>query len=111
MQHATLAPPEKSVLTYSALNTFRNCPRKYKHRYLDCLRPREKADALSFGHVIHGAIELWYQQVDDTHRLWTVLDYIDSQFPERFGDERQKSTWFLARAMFTGYATRYPSED
>ena len=50
----------KSVLTYSALNTFRNCPRKYKHRYVDSLRPRERPEALSFGSVIHGAIELWY---------------------------------------------------
>ena len=57
------------VLTYSALNTFRNCPRKYKHRYLDCLRPREKAEALSFGSVIHGAIELWYRSDADPNRL------------------------------------------
>ena len=102
---------DKSVLTFSALNTFRNCPRKYKHRYLDCLRPREKAEALSFGHVIHGAIELWYQRVDDINRLWTVLEYIDQQYPERIGDDRQKTAWQLARAMFTGYAARYPGED
>lgn len=105
------ASPDKNVLTYSALNTFRNCPRKYKHRYIDCLRPREKPDALSFGHVIHGAIELWYQRVDDANRLWTVLDFVDQQFPERIGDDRQKATWHLARAMITGYAARYDSED
>ncbi len=49
---------DKTLLTYSALNTFRNCPRKYKNRYLDNLRPRERPDALSFGSVIHTAIEL-----------------------------------------------------
>ena len=51
------ASTDKSILTYSALNTFRNCPRKYKHRYVDCLRPRERPEALSFGSVIHGEIE------------------------------------------------------
>ena len=78
------------MLTYSALNTFRNCPRKYKHRYVDFLRPREKAEALSFGSVIHGAIELWYRSADDPNRLWTVLDYIDQQFPLRIGDDRRR---------------------
>ena len=101
----------KSVLTYSALNTFRNCPRKYKHRYLDFLRPRERADALSFGSVIHGAIELWYRSPADEDRLSAVLDWIDQQFPERVGDEDQKAAWHLARAMFTGYAQRYADED
>jgi len=103
--------PDKGVLTFSALNTFRNCPRKYKHRYIDCLRPREKAESLSFGSVIHGAIELWYRSAADSNRLWTVLDFIDQQFPLRAGDDGQKATWNLARAMFTGYASRYAAED
>jgi len=103
--------PDKGVLTFSALNTFRNCPRKYKHRYIDCLRPREKAESLSFGSVIHSAIELWYRSAPDNNRLWTVLDFIDQQFPQRAGDDGQKATWNLARAMFTGYASRYASED
>lgn len=105
------APPDKSVLTFSALNTFRNCPRKYKHRYIDCLRPREKPDALSFGSVVHGAIELWYRSEPTENRLWSVLDYLDQQFPLRVGDDDQKTVWHLARAMFTGYASRYASED
>ena len=104
-------PTAKSVLTYSALNTFRNCPRKYKHRYVECLRPREKAEALSFGGVIHGAIEMWYRQAGDDNRLWAVLDYVDGQFPQREHDQAQKAAWQLARAMVTGYAARYPSED
>ena len=105
------APAGKSILTFSALNTFRNCPRKYKHRYLDNLRPRERADALSFGSVIHSAIELWYRSVADANRLSTVLDFIDQQFPLRAGDDAQKAMWHLARAMFTGYASCYPTED
>lgn len=101
----------KGVLTYSALNTFRNCPRKYKHRYLDFLRPRERPDALSFGGIIHGALELWYRSPADEDRLWTVLEFLDERFPERLGDAGQKAAWHLARAMITGYASRYPNED
>jgi hypothetical protein len=105
------APPDKSVLTYSALNTFRNCPRKYKHRYIDCLRPREKPEAMSFGSVIHGAIELWYRSDSNDDRLSSVLDYTDQQYPMHPGDDDQKAAWHLARAMITGYAARYQSED
>ncbi len=102
---------DKTLLTYSALNTFRNCPRKYKNRYVDNLRPRERSEALSFGSVIHNAIELWYRSVDDSNRLWAVLDFIDQSFPERAGDEIQRAHWHLARAMITSYATRYATED
>ena len=101
----------KQLLTYSALNTFRNCPRKYKHRYVDALRPREKAHALAFGSVIHDALECWYLSVDQPDRLQLVLDHINGQFPQRAGDPQQKATWQLARAMFTGYVEAYPEED
>jgi hypothetical protein len=110
---ATDAAPgnDKLTLTYSALNTFRNCPRKYKHRYLDCLRPREKAESLSFGSVVHSAIELWYRAVGNSDRLENVLNHVDQQFPARAGDEREKAHWHLARAMLMGYAACYESED
>lgn len=103
----------RDVLTYSALNTFRNCPRKYKLRYVDHLRRPESPEALAFGSVIHNALERWYGH--DAHgavtrRLFEVLDYIDSQFPHRHGDDEQKQRWHLARAMFEGYAARYTSE-
>ena len=111
MTEATLAALVKLILTFSALNTFRGCPRKFKHRFLDFLQPRDKAEALAFGSIIHGALELWYRLVDDLHRLWTVLDFLDRQFPLRAGDPVQKAGWQLARAMITGYAARYPRED
>jgi len=102
---------EKNVLTYSALNTFRNCQRKYKHRYIDCLRPRRNAEALSFGAAVHSAIERWYRLVGNDDRLQTVLKEIDTQFPNRTTDDSQQSGWRLARAILTGYTQRYPDED
>jgi hypothetical protein len=95
------------VLTYSALNTFRNCPRKYKHRYLDCLRPRDKPDTLSFGGIIHGAIELWYRSA-----LWDAIEvYLEHEFPLRLEDESQKAAWHLAHAMLVGYVDCYGVDD
>jgi RecB family exonuclease len=102
---------DKTLLTYSALNTFRNCPRKYKNRYLDNLRPRERPDALSFGSVIHTAIELWYRSSDAESRLRDVLAYIDDAFENRVVDSNQMVQWHLATAMILGYAERYATEE
>ena len=102
---------DKTLLTYSALNTFRNCPRKYKNRYLDNLRPRERAEALSFGSVIHTAIELWYRSPDTESRLPDVLAYIDEAFENRVVDSNQMVQWHLATAMIRGYAERYATEE
>jgi RecB family exonuclease len=110
----TITPTEatdKTLLTYSALNTFRNCPRKYKNRYLDNLRPRERVEALSFGSVIHTSIELWYRSQDTQSRLRDVLAYIDDAFENRVVDANQLSQWHLATAMMRGYAERYATED
>jgi len=102
---------DKTLLTYSALNTFRNCPRKYKNRYLDNLRPRERAEALSFGSVIHTAIELWYRSPDTESRLRDVLAYINDAFENRVVDSNQMVQWHLAMAMIRGYAERYAVEE
>jgi len=102
---------DKTLLTYSALNTFRNCPRKYKNRYLDNLRPRERAEALSFGSVIHTAIELWYRSTSTESRLRDVLAYIDDAFENRVVDPGFMVQWHLATAMIRGYAERYATEE
>ena len=102
---------DKTLLTYSALNTFRNCPRMYKNRYIDNLRPRERAEALSFGSVIHAAIELWYRSPDTESRLPDVLAYIDDAFENRVVDSNQMVQWHLATAMIRGYAERYATEE
>ncbi len=102
---------DKTLLTYSALNTFRNCPRKYKNRYLDNLRPRERPEALSFGSAIHTAIELWYRSQNTESRLNDVLAYINDAFENRVVDSHQMTQWHLATAMIRGYAHRYATEE
>jgi hypothetical protein len=102
---------DKTLLTYSALNTFRNCPRKYKNRYVDNLRPRERPEALSFGSVVHTAIELWYRSQDIESRLRDALAYIDDAFETRVVDANLMVQWHLATAMIRGYAERYTTED
>jgi len=110
-QQAMPTGADKMVLTYSALNTFRNCPRKYKHRYLDHLRPRSKAEALSFGGIVHAAIEHWYRGAGTADHRSSVRGFIDSQFTDKAVDDSQKASWQLARAMLDGYVERYEAEE
>ena len=101
----------KSTLTYSAINCWRNCPKKYQHRYIDGLRPREKPETLAFGSLIHEALEYWYKHTTDDNRLFHVFDLIDERCPNRAHDPVQKNAWCHAKAMFAGYATNHPTED
>ena len=105
------ATSEREILTYSALNCWRNCPRKYKLRYQEHLRPREKAETLAFGSTIHGALELWHGSADDPNRLMKVFDFLDTEYASRDADPDAKAAWFQARAMMAGYAARYPQEE
>jgi hypothetical protein len=107
----------KNVLTFSALNTYRNCPCKYNLRYQKFLTRRERPEALAFGGVIHEAIETWYRP--DPHgakesidvRTIRILNLIDKRFPNRHGDANEKKLWQLARAMMAGYCARYAEEE
>lgn len=105
------SPNEKTVLTFSAMNAFRNCPCKYRYRYLDRLRPIQRADSLAFGSVIHGGLELWYKNAASPDRFTKLLDYIDQAFPKRGCDENERANWQRARAMLVGYVARYPEEE
>jgi len=113
----TAATKTKSVLTFSALNTYRNCPCKYNLRYQQGLTRREKPEALAFGGVIHEAIETWHRPDADgakeapAIKTIRVLNLIDERFPGRHGDANEKRLWQLAHAMMAGYCARYADEE
>ncbi len=97
---------QKSLLTYSALATFRSCPRKYKLRFEDHLKAQHRTDAKYFGQIIHKALTHWYRS---EHNLEFVKQYIEYSFPGQ--DSESKRLRLLALAMIEGYADRYAKED
>ena len=92
---------KKNVLTYSALATFRNCPRKYKNRFEDHLKSVEKEHSLWFGQVIHQALTLFYRSDRD---LQPAYEYIKQAFSD------SKSDRFMAMVTLTAYSERYAQE-
>lgn len=95
------------VSTYSMWSLFRNCRKACEYRYELGLTPREKDPSLSFGSLIHDALQTWH----GTRDLTAVLELIDRACATRTSDEGVRRDWHLARAMMTGYAARYPTED
>jgi hypothetical protein len=93
--------------TYSMWSLFRNCRKACEYRYVLGLAPREKDPNLSFGSLIHECLQIWHGTGD----LAAVLDFIDRACSARVADEGVRKDWHLVRAMMTGYAARYPSEE
>jgi hypothetical protein len=93
--------------TYSMWSLFRNCRKACEYRYQIGLTPREKDPNMSFGALIHDCLQLWHGSRDEA----AVQDLIDRACARRTGDESVHRDWHLARAIMTGYASRYPRED
>jgi putative RecB family exonuclease len=53
----------RDYVSWSALSTYRNCPLKYKFRYVDGLPEESVSSALVFGTGIHSAVEQHYQSI------------------------------------------------
>ena len=49
------------LITNSRLTCFRECPRKHKYQYVDGIRPVLDAEALTFGTLMHAALENWWE--------------------------------------------------
>ncbi|MHB1002022.1 MAG: PD-(D/E)XK nuclease family protein [Armatimonadota bacterium] len=95
------------ITTYSMWNTFRNCRKMCEWRYVKELVPVTRDQRLSFGSLVHEFLEMWHRDGD----INAVLSHIDKAFVNKASDESMKAEWHLARAMMTGYAETYPSED
>ncbi|MHB9023445.1 MAG: PD-(D/E)XK nuclease family protein [Armatimonadota bacterium] len=96
-----------TLLTYTQLQSFRNCRRACQWRYERELVPHATHQALNLGSLVHRALQRWHEHAD----LALVLRVIDEACPARDHDEAQRQSWQLARAMLCGYAARYPAES
>jgi putative RecB family exonuclease len=53
----------RDYISWSAISTFRQCPLKYRFRYIDGLPEESVSSALVFGTGIHTAVEQHYQAI------------------------------------------------
>jgi hypothetical protein len=55
-----MSDPEQIVFSHSNISCFRECPQKWRYRYLEKLRPRRTALPLRRGSLLHEALEEHY---------------------------------------------------
>lgn len=44
-------------LSFSRINTFKRCKRKFYYRYIERLKEEEESEALKLGKLVHTALE------------------------------------------------------
>ena len=93
MKHAPL-----QILTNSQLRSYRRCPRLHHYSYNLGVRAKASPEALSFGTLIHAALEAWWK-ADSEHKLNAALTPLEAE-PDPFTRAR-------ARVMIYGYHERW----
>lgn len=56
-------------LSYSQIDTFHQCPRKWTYRYIDDLRFDEQNIHLDYGSAVHKGLENAFMELKDSHKL------------------------------------------
>lgn len=97
----------KTITTQSMWQQFITCRKSYEWRYKYGLAPKDKAEALSFGSLIHECLENWHYDPQPAK----IQSIIDGAYPDRDTDENSKKNWHYARAMMKEYIRCYPEEE
>lgn len=100
-------PKNSTKTTFSMWNSFKNCRKLAKLRYIDKLVPNNKKDCLNFGAIIHDCLEIYHSHYD----LSLVQVKIDQSYPQRNSDPASKKEWHYATAMIKGYVKRYKNDS
>ena len=80
--------------SYTKLNTFNNCPLKYKFIYLDKLKKKDEGIEGFLGKLIHRSLEWIYKQKLDNNKSYFSLDQIINKFKE-YWDEKLLYNYYI----------------
>lgn len=87
----------RTILTNTAMATFRACPRKYRNRYVYRLAPARQATALRFGSAFHLGLEIRGRDVPLLDPIGEATDHLlfigyDLAVKDGKGDQRTGSS-------------------
>jgi hypothetical protein len=102
------------LLTYSSIQAFKSCRRRYKYRYVDGLELKERPLYFSFGTAIHLALGVHYKGGSLTDSWNEIEKHFNQNMPaeddpERMDEWRKANT--LAIDVFQNYIVQYPKES
>src|SRR3972149_10682830 len=70
----TESPIIGNTISYSAVQTYQQCPLKYKLSYIDRIETEYTVDSLFLGSTIHSALEACMLKFKDTGRLMSCME-------------------------------------
>lgn len=74
--------------SYSALETYVNCPLKYKYQEVDRIRRAKRIEAV-FGTLVHGALKYMFER----NPLYPTIDEVLNYYTEHFHESAEKVEW------------------
>jgi len=120
------------IVTYSSINCFRNCHKRYYWEYDQCLVPKKEAWPLLDGRALHYALEAYHggyrsqgplgdktsppqSNAQREAYMGTILNIIDT-FYGKLGSQEQYENIYeehkaMIRAMVKGYAVIHPPDE
>lgn len=90
------------ILTNSRRNCFNKCKRRYFYEYEKGYRPVKTSDALRFGSLFHGALELYWLL-----SLEAGLNWLEEQKETEYNAYEKE----LAKQLLIGYYNKWSNED
>ncbi|MBI4815212.1 MAG: PD-(D/E)XK nuclease family protein [Deltaproteobacteria bacterium] len=94
---------DRVIVSYSSMKQLRNCPRKYKRRYLDWIVPAyiRPGDPRNWGSCIHRGLEIMLAHGDDATSM------VDEAIVKYWGDVARDHEAFQARARAQAALNEY----
>lgn len=99
-------------ISYSALETFKRCPLKFKFQYVDKIKTPKSKEAL-FGTLIHGALKILHEPGLTIPTEEEILKYIADNWDASIYNSEQESAMAFAQAVKIikeYYAKNYPGQ-
>ena len=75
-------------ISYSAIDTYKTCPLKYKYQEIDRIKAPKSREAV-FGTVLHGALKFMFSR----DPLYPTLDEVIDFYNQEWAGRRVKSLW------------------
>ncbi len=99
-------------ISYSALESFKRCPLKFKFQYIDKIRTPKSKSAL-FGTLLHSALKILHEPGLIIPTEEEILNFISDKWDSSIYGSEQESTMAFAQAikiMKDYYAKNYPAD-
>jgi len=94
---------DRFPLSYSKINTYQTCQRKYYWEYVRRIQPMARRMALEFGGAWHRAMEVWHTE----HTLPKAIEAFNADFTDGQDKKRTRAT---AAMMLRRYSEHYKHE-